>query len=247
MLDFRQSPDFCLVARLSPVVGLSSDIYLTLNFLRSPDFCDAGLSPVTRLLPRHRTFIYFLPDVKPPAEAPNSAASRGPARVGQATGGPNGGADRGSRAGRVQAHRAGQAGLRRRPSWPRAGRGRGPSRPRAGQADRARSLAAAAGGDGGRPAGSAGWAANAILGPIFGPNGPNRTFLGSPGPFFDVPDSISALLRSFGAPTCKIEFQAAEKILHSLRHDLLGFSHMSTRQRISYPKSRKYNASCGQG
>ncbi|KAL0907252.1 hypothetical protein M5K25_025810 [Dendrobium thyrsiflorum] len=56
-LNFRQSPDFCLVARLSPVVGLSSDIYPTLNFLRSsdfypsPDFCDAGLSSVTRLLP----------------------------------------------------------------------------------------------------------------------------------------------------------------------------------------------------
>ncbi|KAL0924747.1 hypothetical protein M5K25_005602 [Dendrobium thyrsiflorum] len=80
-LDFRQSPDFCLVARLSPVsqdsclvarlspvvgllpvVGLSSDVYPTLNFLRSPDFCpspdfcDAGLSSVTRLLPRRQTF-----------------------------------------------------------------------------------------------------------------------------------------------------------------------------------------------
>ncbi|KAL0914597.1 hypothetical protein M5K25_014959 [Dendrobium thyrsiflorum] len=48
MLDFRQSQDSCLVARLSPVVGhlpvvgLSSDIYPTLNFLRSPDFCPSS-------------------------------------------------------------------------------------------------------------------------------------------------------------------------------------------------------------
>ncbi|KAL0917636.1 hypothetical protein M5K25_012712 [Dendrobium thyrsiflorum] len=67
-LDFRQPQDFCLVARLSPVVGLlpvvglSSDIYLTLNFLwlpdfcLSPDFCDAGLSPVTGFLPHRQTF-----------------------------------------------------------------------------------------------------------------------------------------------------------------------------------------------
>ncbi|KAL0909304.1 hypothetical protein M5K25_020157 [Dendrobium thyrsiflorum] len=60
--DFRQSLDCCLVARLSPVigllpvVGLSSDIYPTLNFLRSLDFCDAGLSPVTRMLPHRQTF-----------------------------------------------------------------------------------------------------------------------------------------------------------------------------------------------
>ncbi|KAL0927337.1 hypothetical protein M5K25_001500 [Dendrobium thyrsiflorum] len=58
-LEFCQSQDSCLVARLSPVVVLSSAIYPMLNFLRSsdfclsPDFCDAGLSlsPVVGLLP----------------------------------------------------------------------------------------------------------------------------------------------------------------------------------------------------
>ncbi|KAL0923702.1 hypothetical protein M5K25_007769 [Dendrobium thyrsiflorum] len=62
-------------------------------------------------------------------------------------------------------------------------------------------------------AGSAGWAAYAILGPIFRPNKPNRTFLGSPGPFFNVPDSISTLLKSFETPIHKIEFQITRKIL----------------------------------
>ncbi|KAL0905039.1 hypothetical protein M5K25_027210 [Dendrobium thyrsiflorum] len=72
-LPHRLIPDAAItpVLRLLPVEGLSSDIYPTLNFLRSPkfcpspDFCDAGLSPV-KLLPRHRTFICLLPNVRGP-------------------------------------------------------------------------------------------------------------------------------------------------------------------------------------
>ncbi|KAL0909826.1 hypothetical protein M5K25_020726 [Dendrobium thyrsiflorum] len=53
-------------------------------------------------------------------------------------------------------------------------------------------------------------------GPISGLERSNRTFLGSPGPFFDIPDSILALSESFGASTVEILFKPLQKIPQEL-------------------------------